>query len=155
MLLIIIPTTWQPLRSPAQILAHSLAANNKRLDILIQHQYQKHSIPKPEASSVTTYLQHKNHPRPLRLTRIPPRMHRRPLHRNIASAQQRLMSIIQNHLNGTLNDNSEIDRLRSVHHAFIAGREIDHAADDPVFLDEAELAGGDDVVVGLDVGVGG
>jgi len=82
-------------------------------------------------------------------------MHRRPLYRHIPPPHHRPTAVIQNHLYGAFDNDAEIEGLRAVHHAFVARGEVDHAADDAGGVHEAQLAGGDYVVVGGDVFVFG
>ena len=82
-------------------------------------------------------------------------MHRRPLHRHISPPHHRLGPVVQDHLYGAFDHDAEVEGLGPVHHAFIAGGEVDHAADDARGVHEAELAGGDYVVVCGDVFVVG
>ncbi|XHG09864.1 hypothetical protein AWENTII_012901 [Aspergillus wentii] len=69
-------------------------------------------------------LQHKHHPRPLRLTRIPPPMHRRPLHRDIPSFQRPRHPIIKQHLDLPLQHNPIIEALRTVHQMRTSRRKV-------------------------------
>lgn len=98
-------------------------------------------------------LQHEKHPRPLRARSVPPPMIRAPLHRHIAPLHQSLDPIIKYHLHLSLENDAIIERLRTMHQGPRARTEIDNARNGAVRVDESQLLGLDDLVVGGDVGV--
>ena len=81
-------------------------------------------------------------------------MHRGPLHRHIAPVHQLRFPRIQHQLNAPLQHHAVIQALRSMHHAVETRREVDDSADGAAGIYEPEFAGGQEGVVGCDVGVG-
>ena len=112
-------------------------------------------LPIPQLNRLGS-LQHIEYPGPSALLgrRIPPRVVRAPLHRHIAPLQHPRLPTVQNQLNLSLNDNSQIQRQRPVHRRGVAGREVDDAPDATAGDGDARRVGevGD---VGGDVGLVG
>jgi len=88
---LIIPTR-RILRWPAQILLQPRPLNHQRFAI----------------------LQDKRHPRSL-IRRVHPLMNRCPLYRHISPSHTMRLSIVEHHINLSLEDDTIIERLRSVH----------------------------------------
>ena len=99
------------------------------------------------------FLQHEEHARPLRPRRVPPPMVRAPLHRHVAPSHDPRHPVVEDHLDLALEDDAVVERLRAVHQGLGAGAEVDDAGHGAVRVDEAELLGLDDLVVGDEVGV--
>ena len=98
-----------------------------------------------------TRLQHEQHPRPLRLARIPPRMERPSLHGNIPPLQHMLLPRIQGHLNLAIQQNSVVQANRAVHNRLIVRRKVHIPTHGAAWVHEAQLARVDQLLVFADV----
>lgn len=109
--------------------------------------------PLPARNNRHTILQHKQHARPLRRTRIRPRMNRRPLHRHIAARHQRATPIVQLQHHVPVQHDGVVQALRPVHHADVAGRQVQDPAHGAARVHEAQRARGGERFVRGDVEV--
>ncbi|PFH61515.1 hypothetical protein XA68_17092 [Ophiocordyceps unilateralis] len=74
-------------------------------------------------------LQNKQHPRPLRLARIPPYMARRPLNSHVSSFQPRLLTRSQGQDDAPLDDDGIVEVLPAARGAFVLRRKVDDSTD--------------------------
>lgn len=77
----------------------------------------------------------------------------RPLDGDIPAVHGARLARVEDHLDGALEDDTVVEALRAVHDALVARGEVDDAADGAVRVDEAEVAGGEERIVGGDVPV--
>lgn len=95
-------------------------------------------LPSPN-DQLLAILQHKEHPRPLRLAAVPPPMIRAPLHRHVSPPHPPRHPIVQNHLHLSFNHDPIVQTLRTMHYWFRAGAEIHYARNRAVRVRETEL----------------
>ena len=77
-----------------------------------------------------------------------------PLHSNITPPHNLLRPIIHPHLHFPLQHDPIVQRLRPMHQWFRTRSEIDNARDSAIGVDETKFAGFEELVVGVEVGVG-
>lgn len=62
-------------------------------------------------------LETKDHPRPFRLARIPPLVHRRPLHHDVSPPHHGDLATVEDALDRALHNDPVVKALRPVHYA--------------------------------------
>lgn len=96
-------------------------------------------------------LQHEHHPCPLGIAGIPPGVHGRTLNGQISGLHESFRPVIQKHEDFTLQHDTIIQALCSVHHHLVARCKIDPAAYRTAGLDDVSLSGCSVFIVLFDV----